>query len=92
MTQKRWHVDNNRGVNPKIRDAYDYPIATVALANTPEETQEIARLIAVAPDLLAACQGLINYRDRNSALNFQLEKADDWINLMRAAVDKANNT
>lgn len=49
-----------------------------------------ARLIAVTPELLEACKGLLEYRDRNT-LNFQLEKADDWLDLMRAAIAKAEN-
>jgi len=40
-------------------------------------------------DLLEACKELIAYRDRNGPLNFQLEKADDFIHRMRVAVDKA---
>ena len=45
---------------------------------------------AAPPDestLQAACRKLIIYRERVGALNFQLEKADDFINLMRAALD-----
>ena len=47
-----------------------------------------ARLIAAAPQLLEACKGLIAYRDHN-VLNFQLEKADDFIRMMRIAIAAA---
>lgn len=46
-----------------------------------------ARLAAVE----AAGYGLIEYRDRNM-LNFQLEKADDFINAMRSALSVAPQT
>lgn len=36
--------------------------------------------------LRTACRKLISYRDRNT-LNFQLEKADDFINQIRAALE-----
>lgn len=49
--------------------------------------------IAAAPTLAAenarlreAAQMLIDYRDRVGPLNFQLEKADDFINRIRAAL------
>lgn len=37
--------------------------------------------------LLAACKGLVEYRRRAGALNFQLEKADDYIRMMKSAID-----
>jgi hypothetical protein len=37
--------------------------------------------------LSIACRGLIEYRDRSGSLNFQLEKADDFIRLMRIALE-----
>jgi hypothetical protein len=40
-------------------------------------------------ELLAACEALVQYRDRNDALSFQLEKADDFINDLRYAIAKA---
>jgi hypothetical protein len=50
--------------------------------------QANAALISILPDLLEACEGLIEYRRRNT-LNFQLEKADDFINAMKATIAKA---
>jgi hypothetical protein len=47
----------------------------------------VPELIAEVRRLRAACHGLIDYRDRNSALNFQLEKADDFIHQMRIALE-----
>lgn len=51
------------------------------------------KLMQSAPALQAenerlreACQMLIAYRDTAGPLNFQLEKADDFINLIRAAL------
>jgi hypothetical protein len=46
--------------------------------------------VEVAPaGLLAACAALVAYRDRVGPLNFQLEKADDFINRIRAAIEDA---
>ena len=60
-------------------------------------TQEIAKVYRQnleiwqerATNLREVCKGLIDYRDRNSALNFQLEKADDFINAMRATIARS---
>lgn len=57
---------------------HGYPIGS-GWAQSSEDT---ARLMSLAPDFLDACKGLIDYRDHN-VLNFQLEKADDFINKMR---------
>ena len=54
-----------------------------------KKTQANDNLAAAAPYLLAACKKMIAYRDRAGAINFQLEKADDFIRLMRIAVDMA---
>ena len=51
-------------------------------------TEDTANLLAAAPQLLEACKLLIAYRDKNT-LNFQLEKADDFIRMMRAAIAAA---
>lgn len=40
-----------------------------------------------AEALAKACQKLIDYRDRAGAVNFQLEKADDFIRRIREALD-----
>lgn len=48
-----------------------------------------AQLLIAAPDLLTAGRGLIAYRDRVGPLNFQLEKADDHFNQLRAAIARA---
>ena len=52
------------------------------------ENKANARLITAAPDFLVACKKLIAYRDSYGPLNFQLEKADYFIHLMRIAVEK----
>ena len=44
---------------------------------------------AVFSDLLTACKRLIEYRDSAGPLNFQLEKADDFMKLMRVAIAAA---
>jgi hypothetical protein len=46
-----------------------------------------AELKAHAARLAAVCEQLISYRDRAGAINFQLEKADDYHRLLRAALD-----
>ena len=48
-----------------------------------------AALEAEDAGLKAACKGLIDYRDRVGPLGFQLEKADDFIGQMRAAIAAA---
>lgn len=61
------------------------------LYHTGSEDREVdgnAWLIAVVPDLLEACEGLVNYRDTAGPFNFQLEKADDFIRLMRLTIAK----
>jgi len=50
--------------------------------------QANAAYISILPDLLEACEGLVEYRRKNT-LNFQLEKADDFIRAMKNAIDKA---
>lgn len=42
--------------------------------------------------LLDACKKLIAYRDAYGPLNFQLEKADDFIHMMRIAIAAAEVT
>jgi hypothetical protein len=49
----------------------------------------IVRACNAHDDLLAACKALVEYRDRAGALGFQLEKADDYINQIRAAIAAA---
>ena len=49
----------------------------------------IVRACNAHDDLLAACKALVDYRDRAGALGFQLEKADDYINQIRAAIAAA---
>jgi hypothetical protein len=38
--------------------------------------------------LIEAVRGLVSYRDRVGPLNFQLEKADDFIHMMRVELEK----
>ena len=51
-----------------------------------DRTKQLAPLAATRRQLAAAAQGLIEYRDRAGAINFQLEKADDYIRMLRAAL------
>lgn len=50
---------------------------------------EFARFSAEVERLATAARRLIAYRDAAGALNFQLEKADDFINELRAAIARA---
>ena len=52
-------------------------------------SEDDARLIAAAPKMLEALKAFVEYRDRVGALGFQLEKADDYIRDMRAAIASA---
>ena len=45
-----------------------------------------AELFTNAPAMLEACEQLLSYRDRAGALNFQLEKADDYLRIIRAVI------
>ena len=58
MNTKIWHIDYDRDIHPKIRDSHDNPICTLALADTQAQMQEIANLIAAAPDLLETCEAI----------------------------------
>ena len=49
------------------------------------------RAKAAAPELLAVCEALIAYRDSAGPLNFQLEKADDYINRLRVIIAKVGS-
>ena len=83
-----WHVGKLDDTNYRIYDRYGYPIAKISRLDTGEDSQKAANLIAAAPDFLEVCKRLIAYRDSSGPLNFQLEKADDFIRLMRIAVEK----
>ena len=67
---------------------------TVALATVHDMTtgdpEANARLIAAAPDLLAACEKMVAYRDRSGPLSFQLEKADYFFEMARQAIARAD--
>ena len=64
---------------PQLEFRSQKNIAQIIAAHRAEPPAESA--------LQASCQELIAYRDRVGALNFQLEKADDFINLIRYALD-----
>lgn len=44
------------------------------------------------PELLAACRGLLAYRRRVGPLGFQLEKADDHLRQIEAAIAAMEST
>lgn len=48
----------------------------------------IRRLRAELNELKQAAQGLVEYRRRVGPLNFQLEKADDYIRMMENILDR----
>ena len=47
-------------------------------------------LHAAAPAMLEAAKKLVDYRNRVGPLNFQLEKADDFIRELEAAIAAAH--
>lgn len=47
---------------------------------------DVRKLRQKLSDFRFACNGLVKYRDRVGPLNFQLEKADDYIFLMRGSI------
>lgn len=72
-------LDDEYGIYPPLGESG--PVALVA-------GEANARLISAAPDLLAACEALVEYREHVGPLNFQLEKADDFIRMMKQAIAK----
>lgn len=83
-----YRVDEER----YIVDANSNDVADMDACHRTEAIDETAAFVVRACnahyDLIAACEKLINYRNQNT-LNFQLEKADTYIDMMRAAVEKA---
>lgn len=63
--------------NKRLDEAAEYLDALTTLF------QELNRLQAIE----AAAAGLVDYRNHNT-LNFQLEKADTWINEMRNNLER----
>ena len=55
----------------------------------PTERDANMRAVAILPELIDACNGLLDYRKRNTA-NFQLEKCDDYLALIAGLIARAN--
>ena len=55
----------------------------------PIEAAQVAAELAALNAVVEAARALVEYRDRAGALNFQLEKADDFLFRMRNALAKA---
>lgn len=73
-----------------------YPIASVLYPAWHEDTNKGSeearangRLIATAPDLLATCEKIVDYRNRSGPVGFQLEKADYFFEMARQVIFKA---
>ena len=66
-------------------------IAQLVERDTPRETEANARLIASAPDLLAALSGIFDHAERTDAADLAeiWSRIDDIRNLARAAISKA---
>ena len=56
--------------------------------NIPVKTAVLAALTAERDALAEIGRKMLDYRDRNGAINFQLEKFDDYLDAMRAALAK----
>ncbi len=52
----------------------------------PADAKEDARLIASAPDLLAACKALVQFLDKG---DYRSNQMTDIVNAARAAIEKA---
>jgi len=73
-SDNRWHIIGPRGQE---------------LAIVTGETGKLAAnagLFAESPAMLEACEQLLSYRDRAGAINFQLEKADDYLRAIRTVI------
>lgn len=91
-TATPWETNGDMMVYPKgtpehWRKQRGHCVAVIPY--NPADAAFIVRACNAHDDLLAACKALVEYRDRAGALGFQLEKADDYINGMRAAIAAA---
>lgn len=64
----------------------DVPGREVAVFKDKDNHKADAQLFIAAPNLVDACKKLIDYRKRAGALNFQLEKADTFLEEIFAAI------
>lgn len=60
-------------------------------ANEPPDIEALRARLTATEQALEAARGLIVYRDANT-LNFQLEKADDFLRPIRAALSRLAET
>jgi hypothetical protein len=69
---------------PRIDRGMQQIRVTIQWANKLSPVQKNIKLEAEKARLIEICSALVDYRDRAGSMGFQLEKADDFINAMRA--------
>ncbi len=93
---EKWNVQygNNTEIHPVSDELGEYVIAEVDPDSKycPEKRERIARLVAAAPDLLAACEGMQRYNNAaNEGRICDKEAGDYWAVVMddiEAAITK----
>lgn len=79
QSNEHWRIGNTEAGNDIVAECTDY-------ASDPGERDANARLIAAAPELLAACQAFVEAWDKS----LQLEKTDVALRMAKEAIEKAN--
>ena len=95
-TKQPWVVTDGRSIETKDgrRIAHNYyrRLCGSSQAIPPEEVFGNAQLIALAPELMDACQGLLQYWHRNNAMTIQIEKVQDHIDKIKRLLLKSGFT
>ena len=98
ITQGNWKFENEY-IRSEIGEIIADPYCMETAKTTPNEMEDNARLIAAAPELLAACKGFMRFANRDLPKNaiymiperFLAELRDET-NKIKRAIAKAEQT